>query len=246
VTDIVVVTRRYAAAGIDLPEGAQRAVDLLAAADAAIRARPDEDLRADLAAGKLTVKNIGKAVEDAALRTAVRDGMQALRVDLAFDLDKAAQHAFRADYDRIVGLLSDRFDTAAAVIVDAVPHLAAGDLDDPAAILARGRDAASRYHAVVDAGTLLDKFAALLSAITTTLIDGRCFVSLTDTPTTATFGQVERAFTASKRRRWLALYSVAGVAPHLNTRTEVAALDAENTKAIEREHDQHRRPLVMR
>jgi hypothetical protein len=150
--------------GATPPQAAVDAQKLLTAAGDAALAPPSDDLRAQLAAGKLTSANVGQKVRIAALDAVARQGSQVLVRDLMAPIAKITTTAIRADASRLVGELRTQWDAAAKVVSTASKYF--GPEDSAGDVILRGATAAASWQAVGGAAHVMTRISRLRATLT--------------------------------------------------------------------------------
>ena len=211
--------RQYAAFGIEVPSGARDAFAMWEAATAVLDT-PTADLRAELVDGTLTAKNVAERLRQAALEAAARETTRSMLVDLDAALGRQAIAAFHADAGRTIEKLRPSYDAAADIVIDALGYFTAADYVDPNRLMAKGPEAASRWHRVSEALSTLDAIRALVVSLTGKA--GRpsvsMFVTVTDeaAPDALAVAEAE-AMGAGGPERWLRVFIVPGIRPALGS-----------------------------
>lgn len=145
---------RLTAYGVQPPKKALLAVQMHHAALGAAAAHPSDDLRARLAAGTLTLENVGQAVFDAATALTAREKAHEIVRDLEHPLLKTCAEAIRADGDRLVKEMSKAFAKAAKVLQRAGELFPADATAEQ--VLAGSNEAADAWRELAAARRTLD------------------------------------------------------------------------------------------
>ncbi len=140
--------------------------------------------------------------------------------------------ACKADADRVVAKLRGRFDTAAAVVVEALTYYTADDYAEPDRLVTKGLNAAKLTYAVAEASADLELVRALLEPLAGTgdpLHDAALFVDVTEGAVPEALGNA--AAVSRGNRRWPALFAVPGVVPALHDDEGARAVVAKSKAA---------------
>jgi hypothetical protein len=243
-----VIVRHYNALGLELPPDA---ADAFALGDAAVAAG-DKPVPLAVAprieAGTITPDELAEHLRATALESVIAERIVAHRADALRSIGKKALGAFTGDTDRVAAEMADRYAEAADAVVDATRVLGPGDWEVLHLVANRSSGAADAVHAVRGAvdGTL-DPLRGLLLAVaasTRTPESPARYVKLTDRATVNTLVEAGQAFAHRQGpAKWLAMLSLPGVEPSLNTADEMAAVVAHSERLAARAHsievDQH-------
>ena len=240
--DIQLIVTNYQALDLDLPGEVTEVLDTWAALNEPIYAKPGNDLRVEMAEGRLTTANAVARIRDAALTLSLKAGMQSLLIDLDRPTTTRAMAGLAADADRVVTELSKRYSTSAATILEGLQHFNAEEYAHPELLLTQRPGAAARYHPARAAAADLDLIATLVNSIRpiNPIVSG--YVTLTDEATAETLSAAQFAYNRGTPLRWVAVLGTPGVAPKLNTWTEaqqVAAKSAELGQVRDLEAKKH-------
>ena len=145
--------------GVELPDDAKTIIALRAEALSAATATPIDDLRADVAAGKVKPADVRKRITAAATELTIQEKSRALIRELEPTLDNLARRWARDHGDELIATLRPQFDDAAATLTATVKEL--GAHADPAAVLERGKDAAEAWTRGRDALAVLHQIRAV-------------------------------------------------------------------------------------
>ncbi len=140
--------------GVELPAGAQLALDVHDTALAAATAHPGADLEAALNNGTMTPDNVGELLLSAAVAATARDKAHALLRDLQMPLVRRFARAVRGDADRLITDLRKVFTPAAKVVQRAGSLFPVGATGEQ--VLAAGDQAAATWRELEQARRTLD------------------------------------------------------------------------------------------
>jgi hypothetical protein len=228
--NLQIIAGDFEALGLDLPTDVAEVFDVWAALREPIDASPGVGLRAELAAGTLTVANAAERIRQDALTLSLRTGMQSLLVDLERPATIRAMAAFAADADRVVAELAPRFTEAAATVLEGLAHFTPAEYGDPGRLLLTRPGAAAHYHPTTQAGGVLDLIAGVVNAIRPLASPVSGYVTLTDEAGAETLSAAQSAYAAGSPLRWVSLFATAGLTPSLNTQAEAAQVVAKGAE----------------
>jgi hypothetical protein len=219
-TTATIRARAYADLGLELPPEAARLTAIAKAVTDAANGDPLDGLDFDA----ITEKNATRVLHDAALKSAVKEGMQKLAMQVNGHLGGRMMRTFNDDIDRAADELRPGFLDAAAVVIDGInAGLSREILDSPEQILRAGPVASGLYHRTRDALAHLQRVRSFFAGGIAEPVGAQVakYVRLTDSATVDTLDIAESIFTGTGLDdRFLAVYSMAGVVPALNTSTQ--------------------------